>query len=90
VLYNNHIKGKFSKNLIDNIISFHNILHEIICRNETKIIKNTNNLFKWQVLMHLDEILCKINVVELSSIFSLSFGSRDEMAEDDPFVTFSW
>jgi hypothetical protein len=47
-------------------------LSEFICGYYAKIIENTNNLFKHQFLMHPDNILCKINVVESSyEIFNL-------------------
>jgi hypothetical protein len=42
------------------------ILPKIMFKNKTKMIKNYNNLFKQQLLMHTDESLCKISVVEYS------------------------
>jgi hypothetical protein len=42
------------------------ILHEIMFINKAKMIINTTNLFKQQLLMHPVEILCKICVVECS------------------------
>jgi hypothetical protein len=41
-------------------------LNEIICGNETKIVKNVNNLFKQHFLIQPDEVLCKISVVKYS------------------------
>jgi hypothetical protein len=39
-------------------------LHKIMCRNETTMIKKTNNLFKNSLLMHLNDVLYKMSVGE--------------------------
>jgi hypothetical protein len=41
-------------------------MHEFMCSYVVKMIKNTNNLFKQQFLMHSDYVLCKIRVLESS------------------------
>jgi hypothetical protein len=49
---------------MDNIRSIHMNLHEFMCCYEAKMIKNTNNLFKQQFLLRLDDVLSKISVVD--------------------------
>jgi hypothetical protein len=38
--------------------------HDIISRNEAKMIKNADNLFKQPFLMHPDKLFYEISVVE--------------------------
>jgi hypothetical protein len=47
-------------------MSIHMNFHKFMRGSETKITLNTNNLFKQQFLMHPDEVLCKMRVVEYS------------------------
>jgi site-specific recombinase XerC len=44
-------------------MSNHINLHKFMFSYETKMIKNSNNLFKQQFLIHPDEIFCKISIV---------------------------
>jgi hypothetical protein len=37
-----------------------------MCSKVAKMIKNENNFFKQQFLMRLDDVLCKISVVDPS------------------------
>jgi hypothetical protein len=41
-------------------------LHEILCSYEEKITYNANDLFKQRFLIHMDEVCCKMSVVEYS------------------------
>jgi hypothetical protein len=41
-------------------------LQEFILRSWGQNDKNASNLFKQQLLMHINEVLCKISVVESS------------------------
>jgi hypothetical protein len=62
--YNIQIEEFIIKQLVEIIRSICMTFHEIMCRNETKMIKKATNLSEKQFLMHPDDVLCKISVVE--------------------------
>jgi hypothetical protein len=45
-------------------MTVHMNLNEFMHSYEAKIAQNTNNLFKQHILIHLDDVLGKISVVE--------------------------
>jgi hypothetical protein len=49
---------------MDNIRSVHMNLHEFMRSYDAKITQNTINTFKLQFLVHMDDVLCQISVVE--------------------------